>query len=127
MEWIARRSELDDFEPEQRLAAVWCEDERHAEVDRDHPTAVMVLDEDDQAEAVASFFWGQADRECLDIRVVITTVARYLSDPGSGQITRLSIPLGDRLCFCYSCRKEYATLKPGVDPCWRCGALPDDE
>ncbi len=56
MEWIARRSELDDFEPEQRLAAVWCEDERHAEVDRDHPTAVMVLDEDDQAEAVANFF-----------------------------------------------------------------------
>jgi hypothetical protein len=51
----------------------------------------------------------------------------YLSDPGSGQMTRFSIPLGDRLCFCDSCRKEYATLKPGVDPCWRCGTVPDEE
>ena len=125
MECIAERYELEeiaDENPQARLAVVRCEDERH----KDKPAHwVFLIDEDYDAESVASNYWSNVDT-CLDIAVEITTAADFLAGK-EGEVTRFSIPLGDRLYCCESCGKEYATLKPGVDPCWRCGAVPEEE
>jgi hypothetical protein len=124
MECIAKRYELEetaDENPQARLAVVRCEDERH----KDDPVYwVFLIDEDDDAGSVADDYWSHVDT-CLDIAVEITTAADFLAGK-EGEVTRFSIPLGDRLYDCEACGKEYATLKPGVDPCWRCGAVPEE-
>jgi hypothetical protein len=122
MEWTKN---LNGLEPEDRVAVVWCEDERHAE-ESDVPAAVAWLFEswdDPSAGGVANAFWD-GGFQCLDISVEVTTVGQFRRNPGSGEVTRFSIPLGDRLYNCESCRKEYAVRQPGVDPCPFCGAVP---
>lgn len=125
MECIAKWSELEEIageNPQPRLAVVRCEDARH----KDTPAYwVFLIDEDCDAESVASNYWSNVDT-CLDIAVEITTAADFLAGK-EGKTQRFSVPLGDRLYCCEFCGKEYATLKPGVDPCWRCGAVPEEE